>query len=302
MTNLRVGLDLGGTKSAVLAETLDGRRVVDTVVPSEDWDVEPLESGAAYIDALLKATLPEDAVVVALGIGAQGLDTAEIAREFEGELARLGYRSHCVNDAALLVPAAGLDRGIGLIAGTGAIGVGATADGSPLITGGWGWVIGDEAGAAGLVREATKAALLAHDDGHRDDGLLGALLRAFDVDSAERLARAVNDEPTMDNWGPAAPAVFAAADAGSALASTVIERGARHLARLVDQLVRRGAVGTDVVAAGSVIVGQPRLSDAVRRLVTERHPSFTVHLLIDPPVVGALALARELPPAIATKE
>jgi N-acetylglucosamine kinase-like BadF-type ATPase len=98
----------------------------------------------------------------------------------------------------------------------------------------------------------------------------------------------------MDNWGPAAPAVFAAADAGSALASTVIENGARHLARLVDQLVRRGATGSDVVAAGSVIVGQPRLFGGLVRLVAERHPSFTVHLLTDPPVAGALALAREL--------
>lgn len=301
MTQLLVGLDLGGTKSAVKAISLDGRTVVDTVVPSTDWDAEPVASGAAWVVELLRANLPPEATVAALGVGAQGLDTAAIAHEFEDALDALGYRARCVNDAALLIPAAGLRAGIGVISGTGAIGVGADSTGAPLITGGWGWVIGDEAGAAGIVREATRAALRAHDDGHGDptegDGLLGALLRAFDVDSAERLARAVNDVPTMDNWGPAAPAVFAAADAGSALASTVVENAARHLARLVDQLVRRGAVGSDVVAAGSVIVGQPRLYNALTRLVGERHPEFSVHLLTDPPVVGAVALARELHPA-----
>jgi N-acetylglucosamine kinase-like BadF-type ATPase len=291
---LLVGLDLGGTKSAVRAAAPDGRIIVDTVVPSEDWDAEPVERGAAWVDALVRSSLPAGFTVAALGIGAQGLDTAELAHDFERALAGHGYRARCVNDAALLVPAAGLRQGIGVIAGTGAIGVATGPAGETLITGGWGWVIGDEAGAAGLVREASRAALRAHDDGLPDDGLLGALLRAFQVDSAERLARAVNDRPTMDNWGPAAPAVFAAADAGSALASTVIENGARHLARLVDQLVRRGATGSDVVAAGSVIVGQPRLFGGLVRLVAERHPSFTVHLLTDPPVAGALALAREL--------
>jgi N-acetylglucosamine kinase-like BadF-type ATPase len=190
-----------------------------------------------------------------------------------------------------------LSAGIGLISGTGAIGVGTDGSGAPLITGGWGWVIGDEAGAAGIVRDATRAALRAHDAGLPDDGLLSALRGAFGAADAERLARAVNDEPTMDNWGPAAPVVFAAADDGSALASTVVENAGRHLARLVDQLVRRGAAGTDVVAAGSVIVGQPRLFGALVRLVGERHPAFTVHLLTDPPVAGAVALARELHPA-----
>lgn len=297
MSELLVGLDLGGTKSAVRATTLDGAMVVDAVVPSTDWDAEPVADGAAWVDALLRRELPAGAHVTALGVGAQGLDTAEVARAFEAALAGLGHRARCVNDAALLIPAAGLREGIGLISGTGAIGVGTDAAGEPLITGGWGWVIGDEAGAAGIVREATRAALRAHDDGLPDDGLLGALCGAFDVESAERLARAVNDLPTMDNWGPPAPAVFAAADRGSALASTVIENAARHLARLVDQLVRRGATGTDVVAAGSVIVGQPRLYSGLQRLIAERHRGYTVHLLTDPPVAGAVALARELHPA-----
>src|SRR5690606_38333955 len=160
-----------------------------------------------------------------------------------------------------LVPAAGLESGLGVIAGTGSIGVGRDTAGAAVITGGWGWVIGDEAGAAGIVREAARAALFAHDDGLPDDGLLAALLDAFDVEDAERLARTVNDEPTMYHWGPRAPAVFAAADAGSARAVAVIDGAADSLARLVDQLLARRAVGSDAVAAGSVVVGQPRLHE-----------------------------------------
>jgi N-acetylglucosamine kinase-like BadF-type ATPase len=291
VTSVVVGLDVGGTKTAVVVETVEGERLVDTVLRSEDWDAEPLDYGVTWVRDRLAAVLPAGATVVAVGIGAQGLDTPEIAREFADALGD-GFPVVAVNDAALLVPAAGHDAGIGLISGTGAIGVGATASGEPLITGGWGWVIGDEAGAAGIVREATRAALLAHDDGLPDDGLLGALLSAFDVEDAERLARAVNDEPTMDNWGPRAPAVFAAADAGSALAAAVVDGAARHLARLVDQLLSRGAAGSVVIAAGGVVVRQPRLFDALARYVGEGHPSLSVELLTHAPVEGALRLAR----------
>ena len=134
-----------------------------------------------------------------------------------------------------------------------------------MAAGGWGWVLGDDGGASALVREATKAALYARDDGKPDDGLLGALVKDYGVADAERLTRIVNDEPTMDNWAPHAPAVFAAADAGSPLAIKVIDDGARALADNVRQIRARGAVGSDVVVAGSVFINQTRLLEAFTR-------------------------------------
>lgn len=291
MTDVLVGLDVGGTKTDIAVETVRGERLVETTLPSLDWDAEPIQRGVTWIRRCVAAVVAPGSRVVAVGVGAQGLDTDEFARAFS---AALPWPALAVNDAALLVPAAGYDTGLGVIAGTGSIGVGRDAAGASIVTGGWGWVIGDEAGAAGIVREAARAALFAHDDGHPDDGLLAALLTAFDVADAERLARAVNDEPTMQNWGPRAPSVFAAADAGSALAASVIDGAAAGLARLVDQLVLRGAVGDVVVAAGSVIVHQPRLFGGFSALVAQRQPRLAVHLLTDPPVRGALALARRL--------
>jgi N-acetylglucosamine kinase-like BadF-type ATPase len=296
MNQWRVGVDLGGTKAAVRAEPVDGGDAIDTIVLARGWDAEPIAQGAAWIDAAVRAILPAGASVAALAVGAQGLDSEPVVEAMAAGLRALGYRSvACLNDAALLVPAAGFEAGLGLIAGTGAIGVGQDATGRRFATGGWGWVLGDDAGAAGIVREATRASLQAHDDDEADDGLLSALLAAFDVADAERLARAVNDLPTMESWGPHAPAVFAAADAGSALARSVVHRAAEHLAMLVDQLRRRGAVGLDVVTGGSVIANQPRLAAGLAALLDERHPDLTLHALAEPPVAGALAIARTLP-------
>ena len=160
----------------------------------------PSTHGVRWVTDLVRRTVPHGATIAAVGLGAQGLDTDAIAREFA---AAMPWPTTAVNDAALLVPAAGLDSGLGVIAGTGSIGVGRDAHGAAIITGGWGWVIGDEAGAAGIVREATRAALFAHDDGLPDDGLLAALLDAFGV-GRRRAARARRERRTdHGQLGPA---------------------------------------------------------------------------------------------------
>jgi N-acetylglucosamine kinase-like BadF-type ATPase len=233
-----------------------------------------------------------------------------------------------VNDGALLVPAAGLDAGIGIVAGTGSIAVGTDSRGEILLAGGWGWVLGDEGGAAAIVREATRAALTAHDDGLADDGLLAALLEAFGVGASsavaagasgaeasgagasgagassgaeasgagasERLARIVNDEPTVENWAPRAPAVFAAAEAGSGRAAAVIEAAAGELAALVRRLRARGAAGTVVVAGGSVVTRQPLLARALADRLLLVDAELELRVLAEEPVAGAVVLARRL--------
>ncbi|MFZ4894061.1 N-acetylglucosamine kinase [Plantibacter sp. Mn2098] len=294
MTDVVVGMDAGGTKLAVRIEDLAGVRIAEAQFPAEDWSAEPPEAAAAWLLERLDRALPNGARVLALGVGAQGCDTPELCAEIEHAMLARGVDAVVVNDGALLVPASGLTDGIGVIAGTGSIAVGLDTAGAAMFAGGWGWVLGDDGGAAALVREATKAALTAYDDGAQDDGLLGALLGAFGVDGAPALARAVNDDPRLEHWAPRGPVVFAAADAGSTLARCVIEAAGHDLVRTVGQLVARGAVGTEVVAAGSVIVNQPRLQDAVRDRLAERHPGFGFRLLDDDPVAGGVVLARRL--------
>ena len=290
-----VGADVGGTKIAIRLASPDGTTLLDATYRADGWQASPVEPAARWLlDHIARAIpVPDRTEITAIGIGAQGCDTQAHCTELAAAIEAMspGVQAIVVNDAALLIPAAGLDAGIGLIAGTGSIAVGTDRDGAVLFAGGWGWVLGDEGSAPAIVREATKLALAAHDEGRADDGLLTELLTHFAVPDPQTLARAVNDDPTPENWGPAAPAVFRAADAGSPLAQSAIAAAARHLALLVTRLIARGAVGTTVVAAGGVIVNQPRLADRLRAALAESHPSLTLRLLDVPPVAGALALA-----------
>jgi N-acetylglucosamine kinase-like BadF-type ATPase len=282
-----VGVDVGGTKIAVRVRTPSGAVRADVRYPADDWSASPVDDAARWLLAHLARAVPAGDEIAAVGIGAQGCDTRSHGERLAAAVEALGVPAVVVNDAALLVPAAGLSTGIGVIAGTGSIAVGTDTDGDTLFAGGWGWVIGDEGSAPAILREATKAAL-----GAADDGLLAALLAHFGAADPPALARAVNDDPTPGNWGPGAVAVFRAADDGSALAAHVVDDAARHLAAIVGQLVARGAVGDTVVAAGSVIVHQPRLLRRLREHLADIHPELALRLLDVPPVVGAIALAE----------
>src|SRR5262245_14411791 len=100
MTDCIVALDIGGTKAHLVIETVEGKRVLDTQIPSQDWDAEPLHEGAAWVTSKLKANIPAEVTIASLAFGAQGINSAAIGEGLKAELAKLGYDAIVVNDAA----------------------------------------------------------------------------------------------------------------------------------------------------------------------------------------------------------
>jgi N-acetylglucosamine kinase-like BadF-type ATPase len=188
-----------------------------------------------------------------------------------------------------------LDKGVGLVAGTGSVAVGLLADGSRLQVGGWGAVLGDEGGAAGLVREAARAAWAAHDRGEAPDQLALGLVEAFGVAEVPALGAALESASDVSaDWGRHARVVFTAADAGSLLAHEVIAEAGRSLAALVVRLAERGVPVDDVVVSGGTVLAQPRLYDALTSALAEQVPGARPWPIQVPPVEGAVALARSI--------
>jgi N-acetylglucosamine kinase-like BadF-type ATPase len=304
VTDLLVGIDVGGTKTHVQARTLDGTLVVDEVFATTGWRGAAM---AVKADLLMTwiAQATTDAPPLAIGVGAHGCDSAAQCRELHDALAdRAGVPCAVVNDAQLLAAAAGVEEGIGLIAGTGSIAAGRLPDGEPVYAGGWGWLLGDDGGAAGLVREAVRRALAAQDQGRGDEILTACLVRAAGVGSLGDLSMSMM-LAHGGSWARHCPAVFEAADRGSPLAAEVIDDGGAALAELVATVRRRGALGRQVVAGGGVIVHQPRLAAALATALDARQPGVSLQVLADPPVLGAVALAARAssrPPAWHTSD
>ncbi|MEU0970261.1 BadF/BadG/BcrA/BcrD ATPase family protein [Streptomyces sp. NPDC005917] len=294
-TPLVVGVDVGGTKTHLRA-LAGADMVADRVRSSSGWRPHDPAAAAHWLTALVHEVLPAGARPAALAVGGHACETP---RQCAGITAALRDFHQIpvlvVGDAELLVPAAGLAKGVGLVAGTGSVAVGRHADGSPVQVGGWGAVLGDEGGAAGLVREAARAVWAAHDRGEAPDSLATGLTAAFGVAEVPALGAALEGASDVSaEWGRHAPVLFAAADAGSVLAEEVIADGGRALAGLVLRLAARGLAVDDVVVAGGTILSQPRLYDAFAAALAKALPGARPRPLRLPPVEGAVALARSI--------
>lgn len=291
--NLLVGVDIGGTKTRILGRR-DDTVLFDKTVITDEWRIRQMEADALKLSAIVMDLCGASAPA-AIAIGAHGCDTDEQCRRSQALLsANLKTSVQVVNDAELMVPAAGYDDGIGVVAGTGSIAVARTVEGKMLAAGGWGWILGDEGSAAALVREAAKAIRRALDRGQESDPLIAMLMREIGTDDQTKLGILLNETRGAAAWGRYANAVFDAANAGSPLASRVIEEGGEGLAALVQLLIERGANASLVVAGGGVIAEQPMLMEAFVRAMASVSPTSRVVLLREPPVIGAVALAGRL--------
>ncbi|WP_369229877.1 N-acetylglucosamine kinase [Streptomyces sp. R21] len=292
---LVVGIDVGGTKTQLRAFAGD-TRVADHVRPSSGWRPHDPVAAAGWLAALVAEALPAGARPSAVAVGGHACETPRQCTQIRTALhLHFDAPALVVGDAELLVPAAGLQTGVGLVAGTGSVAVGRLRDGSPVQVGGWGAMLGDEGGSAGLVREAVRAVWAAHDRGEEPDALAKGLLTAFDVDEVPALGAALERATDVSaQWGRHAPAVFAAAEAGSPLARTVINDGGRSLAALVARLAARGVAVDDVVIAGSTVLAQSALYDAFVTSLAASVPGARPRPLDGAPVDGAVAMARSL--------
>jgi len=286
------GIDIGGSKTHI-AVACRGKMLAEQVLDSAKWRVREFDADALSLARLLQQMY--NGRPAAFAVGSHGCDTQGECEAFQRALERaIGTAVQVVNDAELMVPAAGFMQGIGLVAGTGSIAVSRLKDDTMLVAGGWGWILGDEGSAPALVRDAARAVRASIDNGDAPDQLVDALLGALGGSDPTQLGGLLQRAGSAAAVGRHAHAVFAAAQAGSHLAAYVIETAGRSLADLVRQLVRRGAPAERVVAGGGVISSQSLLmtsfTDAMRNVL----PDTQVILLRSPPVAGALVLAERL--------
>ncbi|MFS8050516.1 N-acetylglucosamine kinase [Rhizobium sp. BR 314] len=288
-----VGIDIGGTKTQIIAE-LDGNAVGEMVVNTAEWRgrVDHDADVRTLVSLLITTAGIMPAVTV---VGAHGCDSDEDRLVLQTRLSSyLRGTVLVLNDSELLLPAAGKTNGISVISGTGSIAVSRDAMRRMIASGGWGWYLGDEGSASGLVREAARTVRFALDQGEALDPLGSNLLAALAVSSPIELGRALGEIGSAAGIGQLAPLVFAAADAGSKQAEKVIADAGMALSVLAEQLVRRGASCCDVVTGGGVIARQPRLLGAFQSALVQRLPDATLTLLHEQPVLGAMVLARKL--------
>jgi N-acetylglucosamine kinase-like BadF-type ATPase len=181
--------------------------------------------------------------------------------------------------------------GISVIVGTGVACLAAPRDGTASIVGGHGYLVGDEGGAFWVGSAGLRAVLKAVDGRGPSTALMAPAELHFEglADLGDRIH---SSQRPVDTIARFAPAVLAAAEAGDAVASEIVDAAAAELAALVQAAARRlsPASGAIPLALGGRLVHDGTLRARLERRVASGSQDIQLRSADGPPLQGALLL------------
>ena len=284
-----LGLDIGGSRTRARL-VADGVVTANATTASASLTAAGPEQASAALDELLAGLPGLDSPLDAVCAGAAGSRTARETADFLRARLEPITRSGnvlVVDDAALILPAAGLAEGIAVICGTGTIAAG-TWRGREARAGGWGYLLGDEGGGYWIVRAAIRVLLSRRESGLPPGDLGARLLGAASAPDLDALRAAFYRSPEPGVWARCAPAVL---DSSDPEVIGLVGRAAGHLAELAARVAGQFDADLPVVLAGGLMASE-RLSSAAIAAISADVPASSVRVLSEPPVAGAVRLAE----------
>jgi N-acetylglucosamine kinase-like BadF-type ATPase len=294
-------VDGGASKTAALVTDGDGKRLGDgTAGPSNHLRVG-IETAARNIErAVNKALVAADVASREINwayCGIAGADHPAHREEVVDSLNVFFPRGNFTvdNDARIaLTGAIGFGAGVVVIAGTGSVAYGRNGDGTEARAGGWGPTIGDEGSAYGIARVAMAAIVRAFDGRGPETKLVDLLRDEYKMEPAE-LPRFVYATTThADDIARFTKVVIAAARAGDAIATSILEDAGRELALAAAAVARRVDLidhAFPVSYVGGAFNAGDLLLDPMRKTLRAEAPSATIEAPINTPVEGAAMMA-----------
>jgi N-acetylmuramic acid 6-phosphate etherase len=248
--------------------------------------------GSAFADANIQRRAADAACMGLAGVDRP--DDLALIREWTDK-AQLASYVEITNDAALLL-AAGTPNGWGvaLVAGTGSIAFGRTPDGRVDRAGGWGYILGDEGSAYGIVTAALRAAARAADQRGPATALLERFLAKLELAKPADLIPAIYG----GSWDRArlaglAPLVMEIVETDAVARDIVIEAAA-ELALAAATVARKLGLASQklpLAVTGGVVLANAGYRDqiviALKTLAVDADPVTSV----TEPAEGAVRIA-----------
>ena len=290
-----MGIDAGGTRTVALLTDERGNVLSEARGDGANLQsVGSIEVERVLRDVIGRATQEGSPAVVCLGMA--GVDRPNDEAIVRAILERIlpGVNIIVVNDALIALEAgAPASAGTVVIAGTGSIAYGRTADGRAARAGGWGYVLGDEGSGYWIGRLALRAVVRASDGRGPATAMADPVLRHFGVGRPQDLVREIYlgaARPTA--IAGLAPLVGAAAADGDPTALHIVTNAAEELAGATVSVVTRLRIErAPIVLSGGALLGLDLLRTGLELELSERLPEAPVRHLVDGPAQGAVRLA-----------
>ncbi len=303
-----LAVDGGGSKTDVAAVTLDG----DVVSRSRGGGSNPqlfgIESSIATIDGLVEEVLDRSGnrTLVHSGVYLSGLDLPDEVVTFESAVAGRSWAVGatgtpvCVkNDLhALLRTGTEHADAVVVICGSGINAMGVRSDGATVRFAALGMISGDWGGGHFLGEQALWNAARSEDGRGQRTVLQELVPRAFGFDTVAELSAALHFGRVSElEMNSLSPVLFAAADAGDAVAGAVVARQAEEIVLLITATLARLDMLNQkipVILGGGVLAARhPLLNDSIVDRMLQRAPLAVVRVIDSRPIVGAALLCLE---------
>ena len=293
-----VAVDGGGSKTDAVALTLDGDLAGRSRGPGSSPQLLGLAASVAIVDRLV-GEAAQGAPVVRTGLYLSGLDLDTEVTDYRAAVSGKAWAAGGLdvdNDLFALLRA-GTDEpdAVAVICGTGMNAVGVRADGASARFLALGAISGDWGGGHGLGAEMLWHAARDLDGRGPRTLLTRALERELGVSALEVAEQLHLGRRDFVDLARLAPAVFAAAEAGDAVAQALVDRTADEVLAFVRACLTRldltGRAVPVVLGGGILQAGHARLLARISRGVAALAPEARPVVLTAPPIAGAALLA-----------
>lgn len=295
-----LGIECGGTRTVALLADAAGH-LLKRIERNGLANLRLMSP--AQLKTLLRGIAAELPPPAAVGIGMAGVVEEAERRQLREAAHQVWPRVPCWagNDLETALAAAKQTAPqpnkpcVVIISGTGASCFGRRPESAPVLTAGWGHLLGDRGSGYDLALRGLQTAFEEYDQAGRWPSLGQRFLRALQLNSPNELITWAHAASKTD-ISAIAVEVFAAAAAGDRFATRILRSSgdalARSAAACARRLVRRGAP-FEFVLTGSVLLKQPAFARHVRRRLLARWPGATTRTLTVEAAWGAVHLARE---------
>lgn len=294
-----LGIDGGGTRTTIALADEAGvelcRRTGSAGIVDPRWPLAAAESVLRLVrEVLAQAGVKPPVEALCAGLAGTGDPEGRDAVQRALEGARVARRVVVCSDGEIALEGALLGRpGVLLVAGTGSVAWGRGEDGRMERCGGWGMIAGDEGSAYWLGREALRAALRAYDGRGEKTSLLSRVLELAGAGLVEELPRWAG-RAEKGEIAALAQEVVRAAEAGDAVAASLVNQAAAALAEHAVALIRRLSPwgGPVPVVLHGGLAGAERYAATVEGRLRGESLSHHLQGAAAEPAGGALRLAR----------
>lgn len=296
-----IGVDGGGSKTEVVWIGRDGQILSTTRRSGSNYQDVGIEGLNGLLEGALSPWLSAanrgGPACICLGLAGAGRPDEQ--RTIAESLLEKGWADRVRVESDARIALAGAHRGKGgviAIAGTGSIVLGRGQSGNWVRAGGWGPLLGDEAGAYDIAMRALRSVLAAYDGSGPETLLSRALLAELGLRGWTELVGRVYggdlDRPTLARL---APTILRCAEGGDRVAIGVVRSAADGLAGQVAAVTRRlGIDREDALSyAGGLLTGSSLLRTHIEEALRCKGVRMRLRAARLPPVLGAVLLAWE---------